>query len=83
MSADGHGLLLTFDRTAEADEPFAHGFECGRIWALCQSDADEVIETVHAANAEMMIRIAEATGREVQSSELGDDWIEVAFGSGS
>lgn len=70
--------LLTFDRSGRK---FALGFECGRIWALCRSDEAEISETVHAANAEMMLRIAESTGRPVESTDVDDQWIEVRFGA--
>lgn len=80
MSA-GHGMLLAFDREGTDDEPFALGFECGRIWALCRSDAEEITETVHAENAEMMLRIAEATSRGVRSVELDRCYLEVSFGA--
>lgn len=73
----GHGLLLEFDR----DNPeFVRGFELGRIWALlrgCPGDAIE--EYAHASNAEMLLRMGEATGREVRSVELGDEWLLASF----
>ena len=75
---EGHGLLLPFD----TDDPeFARGFEAGRIWAALQlqpDDAHEVI--VHAANAEMALRIAERTGRRVQGEARDDgNWITLGF----
>lgn len=79
--SENHAMLLAFDREGDDDEPFALGFECGRIWALCRGDAPEISERVHAENAEMMLRIGEATRRPVRSEEIGDDWIEVHFGA--
>jgi len=71
------GCLLDFD--SEAPE-FARGFEAGRIWALLRSDpSSEVTELVHGANAEMLLRMADATARPVAWKELGDEWFEVHF----
>ncbi len=75
-----YGLILAFDREGETDEPFAHGFECGRLWEIAKSTDEEFSQTVHAENAEMVLRMGEALGRSVVSEELGDDWIEVKFG---
>lgn len=78
MSAEGHSILLAFDRHGKK---FADGFECGRIWALLREyPASEVSEVVHARNAEMFIRMAEATGRPFSSHDVSDDHIEVTFG---
>lgn len=74
----GFEPLLPFTRDSE---DFTLGVEVGRLWELTKSDADEIVEYVHAANAEMVLRIGEATGRFVQSEELGDGWLEVTFGS--
>lgn len=73
----GYGLLLPFDR----DEPeFALGFEMGRLWTLLRENPDEQhAQNVHAENAEMVLRIAEASGRQVRSEELGDGWLSVEF----
>jgi hypothetical protein len=69
--------ILAFDTN---DLEFARGFEVGRIWALiARSDGGAVEEYVHASNVEMIMRIAEASGRRVVSAELGDDWLLVEF----
>jgi len=73
------GLLLPFDTDSH---DFVRGFELGRLWWILHTDSGEVWETVHASNAEMILRIGEATGREVFSEEVGDDWLHVQF-SGS
>lgn len=74
----GGMLLLSFDRKGRK---FADGFECGRIWALLREyPASEVTETVHARNAEMFIRMAEATERPFSSVAADDDFVEVTFG---
>ena len=72
----GHACLLPFDTD---DAEFVRGFETGRLWALLQGTDDEVVETVHAANAEMILRLGEAAERHVQSVELDENWIEVTF----
>lgn len=74
-----YGLILPFDREGEQDEPFAMGFECGRLWEIAKATPDEFSQSVHAENAEMVLRMAEALGRGVRSEELGDEWIEVTF----
>lgn len=76
-----YGLLLPFD----VDSPeFSRGFEAGRVWAtlqmaLCFDEFDVEPIAVHASNAEMMLRIAEACGLHVTSVGLDDTWIEVTF----
>lgn len=72
----GHACLLPFDTD---DTEFARGFEAGRLWALLQTTDDEIVETVHASNAEMILRLAEATDRQVQAVDLDEHWIEVTF----
>lgn len=75
--ATGYSLLLEFD----SDEPaFTRGVEVGRLWTiLADADLHEVTETVHASNAEMMLRLAEARGFDVQSEDLDETWIVVTF----
>ena len=53
------------------------------VWASLGSDANPQVFTVHATNVEMMLRIAEASGRTVQSTDVDDAWIVVEFGVGS
>ena len=73
----GHALLLTFD-TDELE--FARGFEAGRIWAMLRAgQASAIVETVSAANAEMVIRMAEATGFTASCVEDDDDWLTVTL----
>jgi hypothetical protein len=72
----GHACLLPFDTD---DAEFARGFEAGRLWALLRDSDDEVVECIHASNAEMAMRLAEATERNVSATELGHDWLEATF----
>lgn len=74
-----YGLILAFDREGDDDMPFTLGFECGLLWEMAKSNDDEFSQTVHAENAEMVLRIGEALGRAVRSEELGDDWIDVTL----
>jgi hypothetical protein len=72
-----YSMLLQFDNQGK---DFARGFEAGRLWTLLQATPDEPLEaTVSAANAEMVLRIAEALDRPVRSDEMGDDWLTVWF----
>jgi hypothetical protein len=70
-------LLLRFD----TDDPlFARGFECGRLWAILRDDPEaEVSEYVRAGNLEMLLRLAEATGRAVQTEDADDAWVLATF----
>jgi hypothetical protein len=75
--AAGWACVLAFD----TDDPeFLRGFEAGAIDTRLRVDPGlRVVEMVHAANAEMMLRIGEATGRRVSARDLNDEWIEVTF----
>lgn len=75
-----YDLLLAFDK----DEPaFALGFEAGRIWALLRTDDsfDHEPFMVHAANTEMMMRIAESCGRPFSATVIDETWTEIEFGA--
>jgi hypothetical protein len=59
---------------------FARGFEAGRVWAALNVDPDRSVDVcAHGTNAEMFLRMAEATARSVTSEELGNDWLQVTF----
>jgi hypothetical protein len=71
----GMRLLLPFD----VDEPeFVRGFEAGRVWSMLHASHEREF-VVHASNAEMMLRIAEAMEGSVQSVDLDETWMEVEF----
>lgn len=74
---DGHALLLPFD----TDSPqFVRGFEIGRLWGLLRAAPDEAVEEyAHTSSAEMLLRLGEATGRDVESEEIGDGWLIARF----
>ena len=73
---EGHGLLLPFDTDAPE---FARGFELGRLWALLRLGEDVRDEFVSSDNAEMVLRLAEATGRTVSAELLDESWMSVSF----
>lgn len=75
-SGGTYGLLLAFDRDGE---DFRDGFEMGRMWALAQERDEEFTEQVHICNAEMLLRIAEATHRPISWEETADGWADVTF----
>lgn len=77
MQDEAHSLLVAFDRD---DPAFVDGFELGRLWAALRAAPEEVVAVeVHARNAEMLIRIAEATGRVVRSEELDEVWLTATY----
>lgn len=76
MESESYGLALAFDTDAPE---FARGVEIGRLWERLRVEPGLVDEVVHLANAEMVLRIAEALGREVVSREHDDTWMTVRF----
>jgi hypothetical protein len=75
MEAHGHSLALALD-THGSD--FVRGVEVGRLWEQLKSD-ELVAQQVHASNAEMLLRMAEATGRPLQADVLDDTWLLAHF----
>lgn len=76
-----YDLALAFDSD---DERFALGVEVGCVWRDLswqsgQTTYQHFEYTVHTANAEMMLRVAEAQDMTVTSEELDDDWMRVTF----
>lgn len=71
---EGYELVLAFD----TDDPeFARGFEVGKVWAgLGQGERHF---TIHQANAEMVLRMAEAKGLAARSEPLDDNYFDVVF----
>jgi hypothetical protein len=71
--------VLAFDNDNPA---FTYGFEAGIIWSFCvhQGFFEGVI---HAANTEMVIRIAESTQLPFTANDIGEDdaWIFVKIGN--
>lgn len=73
MAADGYQPVLAFD----TDDPeFARGVEVGRLWEQLRNEPDAFVQEIHATNAEMVLRMGEATGRTVAAEEMdGDVWM--------
>lgn len=67
---DGLRLVLPFD----TDDPeFRRGVEAGALWAHLEHEP-YVAKTVHADNAEMVMRIAEALNLPFSAEPLGAEW---------
>lgn len=73
---DGFTCALQFDTSASE---FVRGVEIGRLWETLKLETGPIEEYVHATNAEMVLRLAEATGRAVQSEDLDETWLLVTF----
>lgn len=65
----------------DTDDPeYARGVEVGMVWIACRlHPATTIRHTVHERNAEMMVRIAEATDRDLQVHDAGGEWMHVRF----
>lgn len=73
-------LVLAFD----SEEPeFSRGFECGVIWGRMLSDAGAFAHTIHAVNAEMAIRMAEARHRDFSARDYPGNhgWVTMHYGA--
>jgi hypothetical protein len=82
---------FTLELAFDTDDPeFCRGFEAADVFqAVRRFSAGEMIyeddvpgaltETVHASNAEMMLRIAERFSLVVCSEEIGGGWLRVSF----
>lgn len=72
-----YDLVLPFD----TDNPeFVRGVEVGRLWEIMKATPEAFEEMVHLVNAEMVLRIAEAQNRTVESEEHDEIWMTVKFG---
>jgi hypothetical protein len=72
---DGCSLVLAFDTTGS---DFMRGVEVGALWERLKCD-ERVEQTVHASNAEMLLRMSEATGRPLRADVLDDTWLVAYF----
>lgn len=66
-------LVLAFDT---GDPEFTRGFEAGQLWERVERDG-EASQLVHAENAEMVMRIAEAKNLRFTAEEVADGWVKV------
>lgn len=68
-------LALPFD----TDSPeFVRGVEVGRMWERLMS-GEPVEMTVHGSNAEMVLRMARASGRRLAVDNLNATWMRVTL----
>jgi hypothetical protein len=88
-SADSSDFVLEFD---SVNEEFQRGFECGEIWACLTDGVSEITALITASNAEMVIRMTEATkysfeGRYLSKEEVNTlqlckgEWLVVVMRS--
>jgi len=70
---DGFSLALAFDRSGADDHPFVMGVEVGRLWEMLK-DPEGFEQTIHSENVEMVMRIQEATGRDMRIEDHDDEW---------
>lgn len=90
----GFDLMLPFDvdGLSEAEErQFVRGFEAGTVYAhlrdcqkmdheFCLDEGGTHTFTVHSRNAEMLLRIGEATGHTVKAEPHDDgEWLKAEF----
>jgi len=57
------------------DTQFVRGFEAGDLWRQMECDPTAFDQHIHATNAEMVLRLAEASGRVVTAERLDDTWM--------
>lgn len=74
---EGYALVLPFDNTST---DFARGVEVGMVHQRLCSEPLPVSATMHADNAEMALRMAEAHGCPVRAEPLSSEWLAVEFG---
>jgi hypothetical protein len=74
---ENHKMNLIFPFDSDHPE-FVRGFEIGALWERLKAGGP-CEATLHATNAEMAIRLAEATGRSFTGEDLGDDWVAIRF----
>jgi hypothetical protein len=67
---DGAEPLLVFDRNSR---DFAMGFELGRLWEQLKT-GEAFDQTIHAVNVEMVVRMREATGRDMRIVDVDETW---------
>ena len=71
-------MALPFD----TDDPrFIEGFEMGRLWEQAKIGGD-IEQPIHSRNAEMAMRIAEATNREFSAEQIDDTWTTLRLRDG-
>lgn len=65
----------------DESQSFVLGFEAGCVWQALKHNEDEQTFIIHGGNAELMLRIAESTKREITWAEIDNPlWANVTFG---
>lgn len=70
-------LALPFDRDSH---DFVMGVECGRLWEQLKTD-DAFEQTIHTENVEMVMRMQEATGRDMRIEDNDETWCNLHVSS--
>jgi hypothetical protein len=79
-SLESDDFLLEFDTV---DSEFHRGFQCGEIWACLVDAVSEVQAIISASNAEMILRMTEATGYTFEGRYLSaEECLSLDLGSG-
>lgn len=76
MSDAEYGLVLAFDTDAPE---FTRGFEAGQLWERLERDGTAG-QLIHAENAEMVMRMADAKALRFSAEDVGNGWLSVAVG---
>lgn len=74
--SDAFQLVVPFDTDSTE---FTRGVEVGIVWQRLQSEPLPITAVVHASNAEMTLRLAEAVGACARADDLGADWLAVTL----
>jgi hypothetical protein len=67
--------LLKFDRPGPCHD-FTMGVEVGRLWEHLK-DPDGFEQMIHAENVEMVMRMREATGRDMRIEDVDETYCEL------
>lgn len=68
-------LVLAFD----SDDPeFSRGFEAGMLYmSLGDKHVTKINQLLHAANAEMVMRMCEKMNWKFSAEDIGNDWLQL------
>jgi len=79
VSVDPHEDQMDLICPFDSDDPeFVRGFEIGALWERLKN-GPPCQATIHATNAEMVIRLAAAADMGFSAEDLGGDWVHVEF----
>lgn len=77
VMSEAFEMVLPFDTD---HTEFARGVEVGVLWHRLCTEPLPITAVVHASNAEMVLRMAEAVGASPCADDLGDEWLAVTLG---